>query len=364
VDKAFTAWESLYTLTATHGLCGRAGVTTAIHGMEQAWGSAMSASVDTTDHVARDVRVSLRSPPRVWKASSRIARGLWSGTVSSLQRVRPKFTGDRVRQWWSGSFAYWPELETERRKRLSHLNDDGRRLKEDFSLSNSQQIAAADLFVEKAEIELTIRARIYAFAGTLLAISCFLVLAYMVAQIMTFDIADFITDVGGLTWQVVVLTAFKAAGLAGFAGAAVYFAASSSRAFFHESAALLNRRHALRFGRMYVYLKYGETSADRKLVTKLIRDFAKLSSVRADGEAARANASASIDSSLVAHLIHRDVRADELQRAFGWNVQVQTAFRDMKAESMSANVYSRTLEELTEIIESVTRKTKGADDPA
>jgi hypothetical protein len=324
----------------------------------------MSASVGSTDHVERDVRVSLRSPPRVWKASSRLVRGLWSGTVSSLQRARPKFTGNRIRQWWSGSFAYWPELQTERRHRLSHLADDGRRLKEDFSLSNSHQIAAADLFVEKAEIELTIRARIYAFAGTLLATSCFLLLAYIVAHTMTFDIAEFIADVGGLTWQVVVLTALKAAGVAGFAGAAVYFAASLSRAFFHDSAALLNRRHALRFGRMYVHLKYGETSADRKLVTKLIRDFAKLSSVRADGDAARANGSASIDSSLVAHLIHRDVRADELQRAFGWNVQVQTAFRDMKAESMSANVYSRTLEELTEIIESVTRKTKGADDPA
>jgi hypothetical protein len=269
-----------------------------------------------------------------------------------------------VKHWWSGTFAYWPELETELDNRLRHLKDDGRRLKEELGLANSHQISAADLFVEKALIQLTIRARIYAAAATLLAVSCFLLLAYIVAYIVDFDIADFIAGIGGLTWQVVVLTALQAAGLAGFAGAAVYFAASLSRAFFHESTALFNRRHALRFGRMYVYLKYGETSAERRLVTKLLRDYAKPSPAYANGEADRANGSARIDSGLVAHLIHRDVRADDLERAFGWNQQVHTAFRDIKAETTPANAYSRTLEELTKLVESLARKTKPADDPA
>jgi hypothetical protein len=161
---------------------------------------------------------------------------------------------------------------------------------------------------------------------------------------------------------VVVLAALRAAVLAGFAGAAVYFAASLSRAFFHEATALFNRRHALRFGRMYVYLKYGETNAERRLVTRLIRDYAKPSPAYINGEAERANGSAHIDRSLVASLIQRDVRAADLERAFGLNLQVQTAFRDIKPDRTSASVYSRTLEELTKVVEGLARKTKSADE--
>jgi hypothetical protein len=323
----------------------------------------MPASVESADHVERTVSVPRRSGPDVSSAVSRLVKGLWRGTLSSLQRVRPRLSASGVRHWWNGTFAYWPELETALGNQRRHLADDGRRLKEDLGLAHSHQIAAADLFVERAHIHLTIRGRIYAVAGTLLAILCFVLLAYIVAYIIDFDIAALVGNVGGLTWPVVVLTGLRGAALAGFAGAAVYFTASLSRAFFHESTALFHRRHALRFGRMYVYLKYGETNAERRLVTKLIRDYSKPAATYVNGEADRANGSARMDSGLVAHLIDRDVRADDLERAFGLNLQVQTAFRDIKPDTMSANVYSRTLEELTKVVEGLARK-RNADDPA
>ena len=127
-------------------------------------------------------------------------------------------------------------------------------------------MAAADLFVEKAQVHLTQRADLYSLAGAMFAIMSLAIIAFMIF------LAAFYADIGTYftqdSWKLVILIILKAAALAGFAGAAIYFCASLSRAFFHEATTLYNRRHALRFGRMFVYLKFGVSKTDRENVVK------------------------------------------------------------------------------------------------
>lgn len=90
-------------------------------------------------------------------------------------------------------------------------------------------------------------------------------------------------DTSGIAFAFLLLRALS---FGGFVLAAVYFLASLSRAFFHESTVLYNRRHALRFGRLAVYLEDG--SPDR----------------------------------------------DILERIFRWNEEFSSAFKDIKPEAM------------------------------
>ncbi len=61
-------------------------------------------------------------------------------------------------------------------------------------------------------------------------------------------------------WQVLIFSLFKTLGITAYIYVSVKLLISLSRSFFHEGLSLFERRHALRFGRMYIYLKKGVVS--------------------------------------------------------------------------------------------------------
>ena len=61
-------------------------------------------------------------------------------------------------------------------------------------------------------------------------------------------------------WQNLILKLFSTLGVTAYIYVSVKLLISLSRSFFHEGLSLFERRHALRFGRMYLYLKKGVVS--------------------------------------------------------------------------------------------------------
>ena len=61
-------------------------------------------------------------------------------------------------------------------------------------------------------------------------------------------------------WQLIILSLFRTLGITAYIYVSVKLLISLSRSFFHEGLSLFERRHALRFGRMYLYLKKGVVS--------------------------------------------------------------------------------------------------------
>jgi hypothetical protein len=268
-------------------------------------------------------------------------------------------------------FGYWSDLDDELGQRFTRLERDTKKLGNELGRANAFQLAAADLFVEKAQVHLTQRADRYNVAGGVFAITSLAIIGFMIYLAAFYaDITKHLTED---SWKLVILIVLKAAALAGFAAAAIYFCASLSRAFFHEATTLYNRRHALRFGRMFVYLRFGASKADQAEVTKILRDLSEPKAAAqttaapptpTTGAAPELPASAitpAFVQSLLAFL-DRDVRADDLEKAFGWNLETYTGFRDIKPEQMSTNIYSRTIDMMGKVVESLAKMKTGTKD--
>jgi hypothetical protein len=116
------------------------------------------------------------------------------------------------------------------------------------------RLAAADLFVEKAQAVLTGRARRMSAAGVVtsgFAIAFLIGLGIYIAR----HTATTPNDLGRNS---LILRVVSAISLGAIVLVAVKYLIALSRSFFHESVSLLSRRHALRFGRLYVYLNRGD----------------------------------------------------------------------------------------------------------
>jgi hypothetical protein len=269
-------------------------------------------------------------------------------------------------------FRHWPALDKDLVERVKRLKDHSKELKSsELGRANPFQLAATDIFVEKAQIHLTQRAKLNAYLGGALAFLCLLVVAAAVIGLAKVDGLRYVAD-----WSHVVVFALRGAAIAGLVGGAVYFLASLSRAFFHESTTLFNRRHALRFGRMYIYLKYGESVDDRALLVDAIKSLGSQHAKDSAADPSQAPLASdavavgqptvpprygSTYEHLVAYLIHRDVDAEELEKAFGWNLETYTGFRDIKPETMSASVYTKTIEVLGKMVESLAKVKSGKE---
>ena len=88
-------------------------------------------------------------------------------------------------------------------------------------------------------------------------------------------------------------------------GAAAYFLITLSRALLHEATVLYARRHALRFGRLFVYLKNG------------------------------------------------DVDFEQLEDAFKWNTEFTTAFKDIQPDKISKTPLQKILELPTDVLKAI-----------
>jgi hypothetical protein len=196
---------------------------------------------------------------------------------------------------------------SEAAERLLRLKNKGIELTQDQLFA----IASTDLFVEKAQHVLTRRARRLYRAGAFTIAATFLLLLGG-ASVIIWQISNGIPDdVLGLrviqgaqgintvatnATHALILRIFQATALSAFVLVGVKYLIGLGRSFFHEAESLRQRRHALRFGRLYVYLKRG------------------------------------------------DVELDKLQEAFQWNKTVNTSYLDMKPEVITETIIQKLID--------------------
>jgi len=189
----------------------------------------------------------------------------------------------------------WRKLERELDERFFLFNKLSQQIKDDDINQHHIEVAATDLFVEKAQVYLTWRARFLTFVGSFAAV--FNPSIYSKVFIEKYDIKS-VKDKGvetisykGLTKNqftyIFYLMLLRNSAIGGAFIAAAGFLVYISRSCFHEATILYNRRHALRFGRLFVYLK---TAGNVFTI-------------------------------------------DELETAFKWTDEYSTAFKELKPES-------------------------------
>jgi hypothetical protein len=197
-------------------------------------------------------------------------------------------------------------------------------------IANPLMLASTDVFVEKAQVKITERAdnnllwgRITAFVSiALLVIAAYFIFANHISSgfdgfynvyasegkvnVIDKETKDYLARLYSNSYISTIIIA-KTASIGAFILGAVYFLISLSRAFFHEATILYHRRHALRFGRLYVYLK------------------------------------------------DDDITLDELEKAFQWNAEFSTAFKDINADKATKTIWSKLLEAPVDTLKAMTR---------
>lgn len=154
-------------------------------------------------------------------------------------------------------------------------------------------LAATDLFVEKAQLALTRRSDRLYNSGRWSMMGTFLLLAGA-AGFVAFQLSHPIS--GDIPNNTLILRIFQATALSAFVLVGVKYLVSLGRSFFHEANTLRDRRHALRFGRLYVYLKRG----------------------------------------------HVDL--EDLEKAFNWNAITTSSFLDMKPEMVAETLLHKIID--------------------
>jgi len=165
------------------------------------------------------------------------------------------------------------------------------------------ELVAVDLFVEKAQLHLT-RSALLCYGAAIVSF-LFLILSLLGAYcyITTHSVEVFLQNLAAIygtrspdtaTWPIVLMRMANGAAVAAVFSSAVYIFTILTRAFAHEGTVLFNRRHALRFGRLFVYLKLsGLPSAQEVTIAR------------------------------------RLLSLSDLDQAFGWNIESNTAFKEI-----------------------------------
>jgi len=215
-----------------------------------------------------------------------------------------------IRKWWNNKKNYkkekkWKDIGEEifERKTLTFAAALDLQNK---NINNPFKLAATDVFVEKAQRFLTTRARNLLISGILASILAISILVFVGKEIFDKKIfGEFgLTEGKEFSNYLLTIIIVKSTSAGAFVIAAVYFLISLSRALFHEATVLYNRRHALRFGRLYVYMRNG------------------------------------------------DVGFDDLEKAFKWNDEFTSAFKDIQADKITKTVWMKILETPAETIKS------------
>ena len=166
------------------------------------------------------------------------------------------------------------------------------------------ELAAIDLFVEKVQLKLTQRAERHQRVGFIYSSLVFLVLA---GAVITPKLSGPHEVVLSDPWADLVLVVLgNAAALGVFLGAA-FFMASLARSHLHEATVLFNRRHMVRLGRLFLYLKFVGLGAN-----KLRKAKAALS-------------------------------VEDIERAFGPMYEFSTAFKEIRPEILTQTLLGQLL---------------------
>jgi hypothetical protein len=170
-------------------------------------------------------------------------------------------------------------------------------------------LASTDFFVEKAQYNLTKRATRLELHGKWLAvISIFAPIGVGIYLLIPSLHTDKIST--GVELTAVLVRSISAGG---FFAAATYILLSFARAHFDEALTLYNRRHALRCGRLYIYLKRG-----------IIKD------------------------------------VDEFEKAFCWNDAFTSAFGNIEPNNIPKTLPTETLKAAVELTKTAAERLKAA----
>jgi hypothetical protein len=176
----------------------------------------------------------------------------------------------------------------------------------DIQDANALALAATDVFVEKAQFFLTRRAQRFFLAGGFLASIVIIWLGAAAWYLTTHDPLLVVATGTGpgpqLTGYSVTLKILHSVSLGGLVVGAAAFLVQLTRAALHEGSVLLSRRHALRFGRLFVYSRKGNVSLQ------------------------------------------------ELEEAFQWNRDFGSAFKDIKSEAVSRTAVTRMLQAVPDLL--------------
>jgi hypothetical protein len=201
--------------------------------------------------------------------------------------------GRLLKKWVSNRRAHyesrwWEEIGEEVIARKTLWLTAAEELKsQDIPNVNVYNLAATDVFVEKAQKAISERAKVYLWIGGVVSVLT-LVGLVLVAIFLYDSMREDITK--GLEALPFTLRVIKMTTIGALLGGAGYFLVGIANACLQEGTALYSRRHALRFGRLYVYLTGGK------------------------------------------------VKFEELEAAFNWNEEVHTAFRHLRADKATKSV--------------------------
>lgn len=176
-------------------------------------------------------------------------------------------------------------------------------------------LAATDLFVEKAQNHLTARAMYYyrtAYFFVFILVAWFGMTLWFLWQL---DPKQYFTELLKVpSWPAFLVWMLRSATMAGIFLAGIYFIVSLIRAFLHEATVLLHRRHALRFGRLFTFIKLTDD-----------------------------------DPAVLRERIDR-LTVRDLEDAFGWNIQPSSAFKDIDPGKMSTSLQKQLLDMFGKIL--------------
>jgi hypothetical protein len=187
-------------------------------------------------------------------------------------------------------------------------------------------LCALDVFVEKAQDRLTERARSSNWTAfgqlVLIAFIFFLAIAYLYFVYFHNQPSFFqlLLHRHENAWIDFAANMLRNITVIGLLLGAIYLLTMLVRANYHEATILLNRRHSLRLGRLYLYLRL--TAA--KSATEL-------------------------------SAIKTSLTPGDFERIFGWNLETSTAFKDIRGEAVTSTLFGQILTTIQKGLESVKR---------
>jgi len=188
----------------------------------------------------------------------------------------------------------WNRVKTDIDKRHELIIDAEKRLHAQFPNSNTVALAATDVFVEKAQLALTIRAKKMVYGG--IAAGIFGTLLLIVAAIYVGYLDNSQSNATQYNYYTFTIKLIRMTTLSAFILGAVVWLLGLSKSLLHEAMVLYNRRHALRFGRLFLYTQNGNANLEK------------------------------------------------ITDSFEWNSEYTSAFKDLKPESMSKTLLHKIFE--------------------
>jgi hypothetical protein len=175
----------------------------------------------------------------------------------------------------------------------------------------NEEIASIDLFVEKAQIDLSNRSeKMFIFAAIALSASAMIFVICLIILILFGEKFQLDAD----NWRTLVATVLRNATFLGVILGGLYVTLSLFRSFMHEGTTLQNRIHSTRLGRLFLYVKL--ISADAKQIDA----------------------------------IRNSLNATEMERVFGWNIETSTAFKDIDPHMATKTLLGSAIESVPETI--------------